>query len=187
MADVVDKGMGAALLMALSRTLIRTFAAEYPDQPEQLLQVTNQRILSDIEGGLFVTLFYGILDPSTGELSYSNAGHPRPYLFIPGEEQYPLPLPGSGMPLGVSEKANWESGYVQIPSGGNLLLYTDGVLDAQNQHGQFFSEQGMLDIMQIKAGQPAERVQDALLDAIYGFSGAEPQVDDISIMILKRE
>jgi hypothetical protein len=187
MADVVDKGMGAALLMALSRTLIRTFAAEYPDQPEQLLQVTNQRILSDIEGGLFVTLFYGILDPSTGELSYSNAGHPRPYLFIPGEEQFPLPLPGSGMPLGVSEKANWESGYIQIPAGGNLLLYTDGVLDAQNQQGQFFGEQGMLDIMQIQAGGPVERFQDALLDAIYGFSGAEPQVDDISIMILKRE
>ncbi len=187
MADVVDKGMGAALLMALSRTLIRTFAAEYPDQPEQLLQVTNQRILSDIEGGLFVTLFYGILDPSSGDLSYSNAGHPRPYLFIPGEEQYPLPLPGSGMPLGVSEKANWESGYVQIPSGGNLLLYTDGVLDAQNQQGQFFGEQGMLDIMQIQAGGPVKRFQDALLDAIYGFSGAEPQVDDISIMILKRD
>ena len=187
MADVVDKGMGAALLMALSRTLIRTFAVEFPNHPEQLLQVTNQRILADIEVGLFVTLFYGILEPSSGELSYSNAGHPRPYLFNLGEVQTPLPLPGSGMPLGVSEKANWESGHVQIPSGGNLLLYTDGVLDAQNQHGQFFGEQGMLEIMQVQVGGPAERIQDALLDAIYGFSGAEPQVDDISIMILKRE
>ena len=187
MADVVDKGMGAALLMALSRTLIRTYAVESPDQPEQLLQVTNQRILADIEAGLFVTLFYGILEPSNGDLSYSNAGHPRPYLFIPGEEQYPLPLPGSGMPLGVSEKANWESGFIQIPSGGRLLLYTDGVLDAQNQHGQFFGAQGMLDLMQMQAGQPVQVVQDALLNAIYTFSGAEPQVDDISIMIVNRD
>jgi serine phosphatase RsbU (regulator of sigma subunit) len=186
MADVVDKGMGAALLMALSRTLIRTFAVEFPVQPDQLLQVTNQRILADIEVGLFVTLFYAILEPSSGELWYSNAGHPRPYLFTPGEKQNPLPLPGTGMPLGVSEKANWESGYIQIPSGGNLLLYTDGVLDAQNKQGQFFGEQGMLDILQIQVGRPAQLVQDALLSAIYGFSGAEPQVDDISIMILKR-
>jgi hypothetical protein len=186
MADVVDKGMGAALLMALSRTLIRTYAAEFPNHPEHLLKVTNQRILADIEAGLFVTLFYGVLEPSTGDFIYSNAGHPPPYLLTPTKSES-TPLPGSGMPLGVSEEADWTSASIQIPPGGTLLLYTDGVLDAQNQQGQFFGESSMLAVLQAQAGQPAQLVQEALMDAVYGFSGSEPQVDDISIMIIKRD
>jgi len=186
-ADVVDKGMGAALLMALSRTLIRTYATEFPNHPEHLLQVTNQRILTDIDAGLFVTLFYGVLDPSTGNLTYSNAGHPHPYLITPGETPSITTLPGSGMPLGVSEEAEWQPGSVNISPGAMLLLYTDGVLEAQNQRGEFLGEEGMQGIIQSQMGHSAQAVQDALLSGVNAFTGPEPQVDDITLMVLIRD
>jgi serine phosphatase RsbU (regulator of sigma subunit) len=201
MADVVDKGMGAALLMALARTLIRTYAAEFPDHPEHLLQVTNQRILTDLDAGLFVTLFYGVLDPTSGKLTYSNAGHPPPYIFDPneialsgaGSGQSPgqfLPgqaLPGTGMPLGVSDEATWQQGAQEIHPGAMLLLYTDGVLETQNQSGDFLGEVGMLEIIRDQLGGTAQSVQDALLAGLYSFTGTEPQVDDITIMTLIRD
>ncbi len=186
-ADVVDKGMGAALLMALSRTLIRTYATEFPNHPEHLLQVTNQRILTDIDAGLFVTLFYGVLDPSTGNLTYSNAGHPHPYLITPGETPSITALSGSGMPLGVSEEAEWQPGSVNISPGAMLLLYTDGVLEAQNQRGEFLGEEGIKGIIQSQMGQSAQAVQDALLSGVNAFTGPEPQVDDITLMVLIRD
>jgi serine phosphatase RsbU (regulator of sigma subunit) len=186
-ADVVDKGMGAALLMALSRTLIRTYAIEFPYHPERLLQVTNQRILTDIHAGLFVTLFYGVLDPANGKLTYSNAGHPHPFLFTPGESIITTPLTGSGMPLGVSEDAKWQAGSIDIFPGGMLLLYTDGVLEAQNAGGEFFGEEGMLDIIQAQVGNPAQLVQDTLLAGVNTFTGPEPQADDITLMVVLRD
>ena len=186
-ADVVDKGMGAALLMALSRTLIRTYAIEFPNHPEHLLQVTNQRILTDIDAGMFVTLFYGVLDPATGLLTYSNAGHPPPYLFTPGSNPGTSALSGSGMPLGVSEEANWLQGIQEIPPGAMLLLYTDGVIDAQNPQGEFLGEEGMLNIIQSQIGQSASRVQETLLSTLGDFAGVEPQIDDITLMTLVRD
>ena len=186
-ADVVDKGMGAALLMALSRTLIRTYAIEFPNHPEHLLQVTNQRILTDIDAGLFVTLFYGVLDPSSGTLTYSNAGHPPPYIFTPGGKPNLTTLSGSGIPLGVSEEANWQQGSLKISSGDMLLLYTDGVLDTQNPRGEFLGEEGMLKIIQTQMGFSARVVQDSLLSGVFNFAGTGPQVDDITLMILIRD
>ena len=185
-ADVVDKGMGAALLMALTRTLIRTYAAGFLDLPHHLLHVANQRLISDVTAGLFVTLFYGILNPSTGRLSYSNAGHPPPYLVSPGKTATPRALYRTGMPLGISDEAAWGFETLQISRNGLLFLYTDGILEAQNLRGELFGERGILNIVQKKLGSSAQEIQDAVLSGIYSFTGAQPQSDDITLMTLLR-
>lgn len=186
-ADVVDKGMGAALLMALSRTLIRTYADDYPDEPERLLHIANRRIIADIGGGLFVTLFYGVLDPTTGRLIYCNAGHPPPHLF-PWEKGLPVEsLFRTGIPLGISEDAVWERAAIDISPGAVLLLYTDGVYDSQNSQGEFFGERGVLSTVQSMRESSARQIQEGLFSALLNFAGSEPQADDISLMILKRE
>ena len=85
-ADVVDKGVGAALFMALSWAIMRTYAEKYPRQPERMLAAVNTRLLRDTTGKQFATVFYGILDPPSGRLCYANAGHPPALLaHCPGK------------------------------------------------------------------------------------------------------
>jgi sigma-B regulation protein RsbU (phosphoserine phosphatase) len=91
------------------------------------------------------------------------------------------------MPLGVSEEAEWQPGSVNISPGAMLLLYTDGVLEAQNQRGEFLGEEGMQGIIQAQMGHSAQAVQDALLSGVNAFTGPEPQVDDITLMVLIRD
>jgi Stage II sporulation protein E (SpoIIE) len=184
-ADVVDKGMGAALMMALSRTLMRTYAADYPGEPERLLQVTNQRILMDVGAGMFVTLFYGILEPSTGQLTYCNAGHNPPNIFYPVEGEVQQ-LPRTGMPLGIDMDTQWQRSFVQIPPGGVLLLYTDGITDAQNQSEEFYGQARLLDIVRGQRESSSHAIRDALISSVYEFAGGQPQVDDITLMVLVR-
>jgi hypothetical protein len=186
-ADVVDKGMGAALLMTLSRTLIRTYAGDFPDSPERLMSIVNQRIMADLDAGLFVTLFYGVLDPATGQLLYCNAGHPPPYLAIPGEDSIVEALPQTGIPLGVMEEAEWIPARAELPPGALLVLYTDGVLDAQNHHGEFFGQDQLRKIVREHDDRTAREVRDALVAAVYAFAGPQPQVDDITLMVLVRD
>ena len=186
-ADVVDKGMGAALYMALCRTLIRTYAAEFETQPEQMFSVVNRRILQDTRTNLFVTLFYGILDPTTGGLSYANAGHNPPYLLSAQNGDPVQALRRTGMPLGVLEEATWERGSGQISSGDALVLYTDGIPEAQNGHEEFFSEQRFLEIIQSNRGRSAQDMQDLLLAEVHSFVADAPQLDDITLMVVVRE
>jgi serine phosphatase RsbU (regulator of sigma subunit) len=186
-ADVVDKGMGAALLMALSRTLIRTYAEDYPDQPEYLLRVANARIISDIRSGLFVTMFYGILDPQTGSLTYCNAGHPPPFIISHEEGEILERLGTTGMPLGISSDTDWKPSTVQIPAGAVLLLYTDGILDAQNQQQEFFGIDQMLEVVRSQVECSAQAIQEELISQVFAFAGSEPQLDDIAMIVFVRD
>jgi serine phosphatase RsbU (regulator of sigma subunit) len=186
-ADVVDKGMGAALLMTLTRTLIRTFAMNYPENPDQLLRITNQRILSDLNIGLFVTLFYGILDPKNGILTYANAGQPPPYLFLGNHGPQAVMLTKTGMALGVREEEEWRSETIQMVPGSILFLYTDGVIDTLNQHGEFFGENQLIQILSKHNNGTTTEMKDTVITEIYNFAGLEFQNDDITLMILKRD
>jgi serine phosphatase RsbU (regulator of sigma subunit) len=185
-ADVVDKGMGAALLMALTRTVIRTYAGKYPDRPEELLRETNQRMIADLHSGPFVTLFYGILDPETSQMVYSNAGHPPPYLFAP-DSSPAAALQTLGMPLGIASDSSWKSASVQILPGALLLLYTDGVIEAHDPSGELFGFRRMVDAVQSQLGQPVSVIQDSLMSGVFAFAGSGPQSDDITLMLVGRE
>ncbi len=185
-ADVTDKGMGAALYMALSRTLIRTYAADYPDRPDLALRAANERILADTEARLFVTVFYGILDPSGGTLTYCNAGHHPPYLLGSQPGGGIQALPGRGMALGMVEGTDWGHTTVHLPPGAMLLMYTDGVVDAQNAQGERFGSEQMLDIIRVNQDHSAQAVQEGLVAQLQQFMGDEPQFDDITVMTVRR-
>jgi len=198
-ADVADKGVASALVMALSRTLIRTYAAQYKTQPQLVLQAANSRILEDTQADLFVTVFYGVLDPATGTLTYSSAGHHPPYLVGTGNGCSPRSMPRTGMALGVMEDVAWEQEVVHIAPGEALLLYTDGVTDAQNGQQEFFGDERLLEVLRLNLGpladpdpapgrvSHAERLRDALMAEIGRFVGDAPQFDDVTLLVALRE
>jgi serine phosphatase RsbU (regulator of sigma subunit) len=185
-ADVADKGLGASLYMALSRTLIRTFALEYDGQPELVFFSVNDRLLEDARAHLFVTAFYGVLDPQTGTLTYCNAGHNPQYLFNQSGQEVKGALIATGMPLGIETGMVWREESVQIEPGDVLLLYTDGIPDSQNSDGVFFKESGLLEAAIASLGLPAQEFQSAILDHLERHVGNAPQFDDITMMVLER-
>jgi sigma-B regulation protein RsbU (phosphoserine phosphatase) len=186
-ADVVDKGMGAALYMALCRTLIRTYAVEYDAQPDLVFEAANRRILLDTHTNLFVTVFYGILDPNTGTLTYGNAGHNPPYLLTEKHRDPVQALRSTGLPLGIFKDATWMQESVQLAPGDALVLYTDGIPEAQNRAEEFFGEKRWVEIAQGNLGRSAQDMQDALLAGVHRFMGDAPQLDDITLMVVVRE
>ncbi|MDY7078598.1 MAG: PP2C family protein-serine/threonine phosphatase [Chloroflexota bacterium] len=147
----------------------------------------NRRILTDTRADLFVTVFYGVIDAVTGALTYCNAGHNPPYLLSTqngGEERA---LTKTGMALGVIEDASWEQRTVQLAPGDLLVLYTDGVTDAEDGQGAFFGEEWLLETARANLERPAQDVQDVLMAEIHSFVGDAPQFDDITLMIVKKE
>jgi len=186
-ADVADKGMGAALYMALARTLLRTYALEYHARPDFAMKVTNRRILMDTDVTMFVTVFYGVLDPRTGRLVYCNAGHNPPYLLrVPSGDDAER-LTKTGMALGAMPGTSWEQCVVQMAPGDTLVLYSDGVTDAQDETDAFFGEERLERAIRASGGRPAQEFLHALLEAVERFSGEATQFDDMTLMVLIRD
>lgn len=186
-ADVSEKGMGAALFMAMSNTLIRTFAIRYPSLPALTMDVVNERILSDTRGSMFVTAFYGVLEPHLGRLRFVNAGHPPAYL-ISNQKGKPVDqLRSTGMALGVMENAHWQQRIVKLSIGEVLVFYTDGITEAQDPKGSFYGKQRLLDVIRSKASCPASEIQDAVLSDVHHFVADTPRQDDIAIIVICRK
>jgi sigma-B regulation protein RsbU (phosphoserine phosphatase) len=187
-ADVTDKGIGAALFMTSTRTLLRAYASEFLDRPDQVLNAVNRQITQNTHGGLYITLFYGILDPASKTIVYCNAGHNPPCLFpkAGGIEE----LEATGIPLGVFESANWEIRQVKCSPGSVLVLYTDGVTEAQNKENQFFGIQSLKQAVQSVITEPAwsaQQIQEAILESVAEYSRDLPQMDDITLVVISCE
>lgn len=186
-ADVADKGVGAAIYMALCRTLLRTYALEYLEaQPDVVFFASNERLLKDARANLFVTAFYGVLDPVTNTLTYCNAGHNPPYLFSRRKGNRYQSLSATGMPLGVEENEVWKKATIRMEPGDVLVLYTDGVPDAQDNDGNFFRDQRLTKTVREYLGLSAQELMVSLLGELRRFTGDAPQFDDITLLILLR-
>jgi sigma-B regulation protein RsbU (phosphoserine phosphatase) len=183
-ADVSGKGMAAALFMALTRSIIRACAGRTPS-PADGIAHANQLICADSSGGMFVSLFYGLLDPTSGRLTYVNAGHNPPLLYRREQDQLSGLAP-TGMILGVLEGAPFEQRTVQLHHGDLVLLYTDGVTEATNAQGEEFGEERLRGTLHSKRQAPAAETVVALEQAVAKFVGATSAFDDITIAAVRR-
>lgn len=184
-ADVSDKGMGAALFMALASTLIRTYSKQYPTLPALSISTANERILTDSRSGMFVTVFYMVLDPTSGRLRYVNAGHNPPILISSQRGKTVDRLQPTGMALGVMGDLVWKQKVTRLLPGDLLVMYTDGVTDAQNEFGEFYGEARLLNVAR-RCNCSAGEALESILDDVKRFTGGMPQADDITLLVVKR-
>jgi serine phosphatase RsbU (regulator of sigma subunit) len=213
-ADVCDKGVGAALFMALFRSLIRIFSgqtslnglplscddmlqddAEYPKNSLHLdpnhikalkaVQLTNSYIaLNHGELAMFATLFFGILDPDTGKLSYINGGH-DPLYIVNSSGGVKARLATTGPSVGVEHNVRFEIEQTLIEPGDILLGYTDGVIEASAADGSFFSREQLISILEASPSSVSELVN-RIADRLQEHIGKAEQFDDITLLAIRR-
>ena len=183
-ADVADKGVPAALFMALSRTILRTVAFSGTD-PARVLMRVNELIGNDSQTDLFVTMFYAIWQPSSGELVYANGGH-NPPLLLSRNGEY-KELHGNGMALGVLPQIKVDPVTVTLHPHDTAIFYTDGVTEAINEdYDEFGLERLLIAATSAKKGD-AQKVVQAITQGITHHAGDTPQFDDITLVVLKRK
>jgi sigma-B regulation protein RsbU (phosphoserine phosphatase) len=183
-ADVTDKGMPAALFMADSRSIIRA-SVSIPIQPANAIASANRLISADSANGMFVSLFYGKLDITNGNLIYVNAGHNPPYLYQAESDTF-SELDRTGLVLGIESDAEFEERTVQLKQGDFILLYTDGVTEATNAEQDLYGKVRLQKLLNNHRRSSAKIIQAAIEGAITEFIGDISPSDDISMMIAKR-
>lgn len=181
--DVTDKGMPAALLMATTRATLRTMAQRL-EVPGEVLSETNNAICPDVPPSMFVTCLYAILEPETGRLVYSNAGHNLPYRQI-GEQV--SELRATGMPLGLLPDMDYEGYETVIAPGEHLLLYSDGLVEAHNARREMFGNP-RLETLLAGCQDNAETLIQTLISELEQFAGPTwEQEDDITLVVISRD
>jgi serine phosphatase RsbU (regulator of sigma subunit) len=180
--DVSGKGVPAALFMAVTRTLLRA-TAQHIAAPAECLTHVNKTLIEQNASGMFVTLFYGVLDTRTGEIQFANAGHNPPYLLSPQGGR--ALREKSGPMLGVFEGVEYVARGCRIEPGEGIVLYTDGVTEATDPVRNFFDEQRLERFLSEHGKDSVQRIVAGLLAAAQDFSGGLPQADDITVLALR--
>jgi sigma-B regulation protein RsbU (phosphoserine phosphatase) len=181
--DVVGKGIPAALFMVQSITQLRMEAMRDP-RPHAILRRVNKALCENNELGMFVTLFCGVLDTTTGELTYANGGHNPPLADLQDGVFNFISMP-EGLIVGMFENARYESAQITLTPGQSLVAYTDGVPEAMSLLGEFFCEERLRIILNNNASTDAKTLIGAVRKEVYAFTGNEHPPDDITILALR--
>ncbi len=180
--DVSDKGVPAALFMAVTKTLMKGIA-EQGLTPAEILSRVNAELCQGNEASMFVTIACGILNLLTGDIQYSNAGHNPPVLLRAGQDPEWLSLP-PGMVLGIMEEAVHETRDIRLNPGDKLLLYTDGVTEAMDAGQNLFSDERLLDEMANLAIAEPRQMVEQLMALVQAHATETAQSDDITVLSL---
>jgi len=182
--DVSDKGVPVALFMARTLTLLRTIGREV-GEPGEILARVNAELFPDNDECMFVTLFCGVLDLTTGELTCASAGHEPPLVASAtgAWEFWNIP---TGAPLGLAAEFTAPVSRRVLAPGEQLLLYTDGVTDAANPAGALLTVDGLMQLLRSFATIPPE-LADELLQRVQAFAAGADQTDDITVFTLRIE
>ncbi len=183
-ADVADKGMPAALFMALTRTLMRAAALEEVS-PAAAVGRVNDLLVPDAQSGMFVTAVYAVVSLETGELTYANAGHNLPLLWRSrtGELEQ---LEKGGIALGVIDGARVDEYVVSLERGDSLVFYTDGITEAFSAQDEIYGEERLRATIRAVSDGSAQDIMDAIDGSVEGFMADGVPSDDRTIMVLRR-
>jgi len=176
LADVSGKGMGAALLMSSTRTVLR-LVAESGLPPAEVLSRVNRVLLKDFPTAKFVTMVYAILDPKSGSIAFASAGHLHP-LFVDGRGAHFLET-DAGLPLGIRE-GSFSERTVEMTAGSRLVFYSDGVTEAMNSSFEQYGATRLRD----HVANPSASVQ-SLLNDVRTFTGGYSASDDVTVVMVQ--
>jgi sigma-B regulation protein RsbU (phosphoserine phosphatase) len=182
-ADVSGKGMPAAIFMGLARTILRASIAPGKDLAE-VLRDTNNITVDNSRSRMFVTLFLGVLDSKNRTLTYANAGHFPPLLFR-AKEKTVGKLEVTGVALGMAAGMEYRVQQISLYPGDILVLYTDGVTDAEGAGGEMFGLDRLASIVASSNHLSSQEILDRILKEVFAFSADEEQFDDITAMVIK--
>jgi sigma-B regulation protein RsbU (phosphoserine phosphatase) len=181
--DVSGKGIPAALFMAVSRTLLRATAL-HGGKPHECLEHVNRVLLRQRESEVFLTLLYGILNLGTGDFEFSAGAQPPPYLCSRQGSSRFLHEP-RGMMLGVMDEATYESRTVRLEPGDGLLLYTDGVTEAESSSDEFFTGSRLSGLVEANKLQTLDSMVSNIVEGLKGFTLGREQSDDITMLAVR--
>lgn len=180
-ADVSGKGVPAALFMMVSRTLLKSAVAERSD-PADVIRTVNNILCADNDSMMFVTMIYGIYDPTTQMLSYCNGGH-NPMMVVHHDGHTDLFDPHDGVALGVASDYQYTSHQMELREGDTLVFYTDGVNEAENRNEELFGMDRFDEIFS-RGYSDARAANEAVFEGVHTFVDGHLQSDDITCLTL---
>lgn len=182
-ADVADKGIGAALFMASTRTLLRASTSLF-EKPADMMAWLNRKLAPDCENGMFVTAFLGILDTKNGNMEYVNAGHNPPIVV---RKKQTSPLMRTGIALGAMDEAIYDQASTMLGDGDLVCFYTDGITEAFSPTGEMFGEERLCSLLrQAEDSMTAEEILEDILFTVREMTNNSVLSDDISILVIKK-
>ncbi|MEJ2421755.1 MAG: PP2C family protein-serine/threonine phosphatase, partial [Acidobacteriota bacterium] len=183
--DISGKGVSAALLMASLQATLRSQATAYGQDTAKVVCGINDHLLATTDDNRFATLFYGIFDSSSCVLDYVNCGHNPPIVLRTDPSPQILRLKASTTVLGVVPALSCPSDSIELRAGDVLVLYSDGITEAVNDHDEMFGEERLIEVVSGLDHHPAYEIRDQVIDAVLRFSGDLPPSDDITLIIGK--